>query len=135
MEGSLEARFPISPTFQGALFTDVGQVWDTGTEASVEALRVTPGFGIRYLSPIGPLRVDLAYRTSGGEPLTVITRGVRPWVAGTDRPEDQIEVAGRPIPWVTSRTLAALTPKVLYDDSKPTSLRRWQLHISIGQAF
>ena len=135
MEGSLEARFPLSPTFQGALFTDVGQVWDTGTDVAAEALRVTPGFGIRYLSPIGPLRVDLAYRTSGGEPLTVITKGLRPWVAGTDRPLDRIEVGGTPIPWVTSRALAALTPKVMYDDSKPTSLRRWQLHISIGQAF
>jgi hypothetical protein len=135
MEGSLEARVPVSATFQGALFTDVGQVWDTGSDLEPGALRVTPGFGIRYLSPIGPMRVDFAYRFAGGESLTVITNGVRPWVAGTDDPEERLSVAGQPIPWAASRALAALSPRVLYDDSPATSLRRWQIHISIGQAF
>jgi hypothetical protein len=135
MEGSVEARFPLSATFQGALFTDVGQVWNTGADVALGAMRLTPGFGIRYLSPIGPLRVDMAYRFAGGESLTVITNGVRPWIAGTDDPDDRLKVAGEPVSWVKSRALAALSPRVLYDDSPPASLRRWQLHISIGQAF
>jgi len=135
MEGSLEARIPISATFQGALFTDVGQVWNVTDDVDLGVLRVTPGFGIRYLSPIGPLRVDLAYRFSGGESLRVVTNGVRPWVEGTDDPDDQLKVDGKAVPWMESRTLAILSPHVRYDDSPATSLRRWQLHISIGQAF
>jgi hypothetical protein len=98
-------------------------------------LRFTPGFGIRYLSPIGPLRVDFAYRFAGGESLTVITNGVRPWDPATDDEEDRLKVAGQPIDWVASRALAALSPRVRYDVSPATSLRRWQIHISIGQAF
>jgi outer membrane protein assembly factor BamA len=135
MEGSLEARIPLSGTLQGALFTDVGQVWDTGADVEPGALRFTPGFGIRYLSPIGPLRLDFAYRTAGGEALTVVTNGVRPWVQGADDEKDRLEVAGQPIPWMKSRALAALSPRVLYDVSSATSLQRWQIHISIGQAF
>ena len=135
MEGSLEARIPISASFQGALFTDVGQVWNTGADVDPGDLRFTPGFGIRYLSPIGPLRVDFAYRFAGGESLTVITNGVRPFVAGTDDPDDRLSVAGEKIPWMASRALAALSPRVLYDVSSATSLQRWQIHISIGQAF
>ncbi|NJD19581.1 MAG: hypothetical protein FIA95_09920, partial [Gemmatimonadetes bacterium] len=135
MEGSLEARIPLTPTFQGALFTDVGQVWDTGADVQPGALRFTPGFGVRYLSPIGPLRVDVAYRSAGGEELTVITDGVRPYDPASDDERDRLEVAGQAIPWVKSRALAALSPRVLYDDSPATSLRRWQIHISIGQAF
>ncbi len=135
MEGSLEARIPLSATIQGALFTDVGQVWNTGTDVDPADLRFTPGFGIRYLSPIGPLRVDFAYRFAGGESLKVVTNGVRPFVAGTDDPDDRIRVAGEPIPWMVSRALAALSPRILYDDSRASSLQRWQIHISIGQAF
>lgn len=135
LEGGLEARVPLSSTFQGALFADVGQVWNSGADVDLGALRVTPGFGVRYLSPIGPLRVDLAYRFSGGESLTVITNGVRPFEAAADDDGDRLRVAGQPVPWVRSRSLAALAPKVLYDDSPATSLRRWQIHISIGQAF
>ena len=37
--------------------------------------------------------------------------------------------------WTTTETLAVLGPKVLFDDSPPLSLRRLQIHISIGQAF
>jgi len=135
MEGSLEVRIPLSATFQGALFTDVGQVWNLTDDVDLGSLRVTPGFGIRYLSPIGPLRVDLAYRISGGESLRVVTNAVRPWQEGTDDPDDRIEVAGDRIPWVESRALAILSPRVLFDQSPATSLRRWQIHISIGQAF
>jgi len=135
MEGSVEARIPMSPTLQGALFTDFGQVWNVADDIDLGSLRVTPGFGIRYLSPIGPLRVDLAYRFTGGESLRVVTNGVRPWVEGTDDPDNRLTVDGNPVPWVESRALAILSPKVLYDESPATSLRRWQIHISIGQAF
>jgi len=124
LEGSVEARFPISATFQGALFTDFGQVWDVGDARSLSSLRVTPGFGIRYLSPIGPLRVDLAYRPSGGERLPVVTNGIALGMAPDGTPT-----------WEPTEFLVALGTPVLYDSSPAFSLQRWQLHISIGQAF
>ncbi|GMV05147.1 MAG: hypothetical protein AMXMBFR53_14260 [Gemmatimonadota bacterium] len=124
LEGSLEARFPLSATFQGALFTDFGQVWDRDDVRSLSSLRVTPGFGFRYLSPIGPLRVDLAYRPSGGERLQVVTNGIA-LVTAPDGTRT----------WTPTESLVALKTLVLYDSSPALSLQRFQLHISIGQAF
>ncbi len=135
IEGSLEARISLSSTFQGALFTDVGQVWNASSDVDLSSVRMTPGFGVRYLSPIGPLRMDLAYRFSGGESLAVVTNGVRRFDGATDDLDDRLQVAGEPIPWVATRALATLGSRVLYGDSPAGSLRRWQLHISIGQAF
>lgn len=135
LEGSLEARIRLTATLQGALFTDVGQVWSRWDAVDLATLRWAPGMGIRYLSPIGPLRVDLAYRLAAGESLSVITNGVRPWDPATDAPEDRILVAGEAIPWVSTRSLASLVPRVPFDDHPAVSFRRLQLHISIGQAF
>jgi outer membrane protein assembly factor BamA len=134
-EGNLEFRFALTSSFQGALFTDFGQVWDARTPITLSSVRVTPGLGIRYLSPIGPLRVDLAYRTAGGERLAVVTNQVRPWVEGQDDPSDRIVIGGDPIPYVETQTLGILTPRRLFEDVSPSSIRRWQIHISIGQAF
>ncbi len=83
LEGSLELRFPVSGRlWEGATFLDFGQVWDEEASLSlaklVADLQFTPGLGIRYLSPIGPIRVDLAYRFGGGEPLSVLTQAIVP---------------------------------------------------------
>jgi hypothetical protein len=51
----------------------------------------------------------------------------------TDKLKDP---AGNPLPYVRDREeLAILVPRVLYGELKPWSLRRFQLHLSIGQAF
>ena len=60
-----ELRFP-SPIFAQrmrlGLFVDVGQVWERGEElVSVQGVRVTPGVGVRLATPLGPVRVDVAY--------------------------------------------------------------------------
>ena len=60
-----ELRFP-SPLFAQRMrlgaFVDVGQVWERGEEvASVQGLRVTPGMGVRFATPLGPVRIDAAY--------------------------------------------------------------------------
>ena len=60
-----ELRFP-SPIWPSRLrmaaFVDVGRLWDQ-TEAGLvsRGFRVTPGLGIRVLTPLGPLRLDAAY--------------------------------------------------------------------------
>jgi outer membrane protein assembly complex protein YaeT len=62
---SAELRFP-SPIFAQrmrlGLFVDVGQVWERGDElVAIQGVRVTPGAGVRFTTPLGPVRVDAAY--------------------------------------------------------------------------
>jgi len=38
---------------------------------------ITPGFGVRYYSPVGPIRVDVGINTSQGEDLAVVTELVK----------------------------------------------------------
>lgn len=134
VEGNLELRFPLGHKLEGATFTDFGQVWGADEKMAVRDIQVTPGFGVRYMSPIGPLRVDFAYRFRGGQELSVVTDQIRPYDPATDNAADRLVVDGEPIPWVTSGALGILGPKVLFDEF-PSWLQRWQIHISIGQAF
>ncbi|MCG6954735.1 MAG: BamA/TamA family outer membrane protein [Gemmatimonadetes bacterium] len=135
IEGNLEARFPIASSFEGAVFTDFGQVWGEREKVALRDIQVTPGVGVRYLSAIGPLRVDLAYRFRGGQDLSVVTTQIRPFDPATDTESSKIVVDGQAIDYVKTRALAVLTPQVLFGDSPAWSLRRLQLHLSIGQAF
>jgi hypothetical protein len=37
-------------------------VWERGSEAfPISGLRITPGAGLRFATPLGPVRVDAAY--------------------------------------------------------------------------
>ena len=93
---------------------------------------------MRYLSPIGPLRVDLGYRFRGDERLQVVTSQIRAFGPDDDA-EDRISrsVDGQEevIDYVPSGELALLGPLVSFGPSGGFSLRRLQLHFSIGQAF
>ena len=60
-----ELRFP-SPVFRHrvriGVFVDAGQVWERENElVSFERLRITPGVGLRFATPLGPVRLDVAY--------------------------------------------------------------------------
>lgn len=60
-----ELRVP-SPIFRAglrlAVFVDAGSVWERGGgPGSGPALRITPGAGLRFVTPLGPARLDLAY--------------------------------------------------------------------------
>jgi len=62
---NVELRVP-APIFPDrvrlGLFVDVGQVWERGdTGTTVSGLRVTPGLGLRFITPLGPVRLDAAY--------------------------------------------------------------------------
>lgn len=132
VDGGLEVRFPIVREFvQGAAFVDFGQVFSENSELDLDRLEVTPGLGLRYLSPIGPLRVDVAYRPVGGEDLRVITSRIRPRTL--DDPEDDRTILDGE--WVVLNELAFLRPPVAFGSSAPFSWSRFQVHLSIGQAF
>lgn len=54
-----EYRFPIVSTLGGAVFVDAGNVYRTD-HIDLNNLRYGVGFGLRYLSPVGPVRIDVA---------------------------------------------------------------------------
>lgn len=57
---NVEYRFPIfGRTVGGAVFADIGNVF-AGQQIDFDNLRYGAGFGVRYLSPVGPLRIDVA---------------------------------------------------------------------------
>ncbi len=50
------------------LFVDVGQVWERGDPlTSISGVRVTPGLGLRFVTPLGPVRLDAAYNGYAAE--------------------------------------------------------------------
>ena len=59
MEVSTEARFGIRGKLGGVLFVDGGNVWEGPWEVQLSTLRWAVGPGIRYDTPIGPMRLDV----------------------------------------------------------------------------
>lgn len=66
-----ELRFPspiLAQRVRLGLFVDVGQVWERTDElVSIKSVRVTPGAGVRFTTPLGPVRVDVAYNGYSAE--------------------------------------------------------------------
>ncbi|HEY3219993.1 MAG TPA: BamA/TamA family outer membrane protein [Gemmatimonadales bacterium] len=60
-----ELRFPspiLASRMRLGLFVDAGQVWERGEEIiTIRGVRVTPGAGVRFTTPLGPVRIDAAY--------------------------------------------------------------------------
>jgi len=140
LEGNLELRFPLrGANFQGATFVDVGQVWDQGAKLDFGELEVTPGVGVRYFSPIGPIRVDVGYRFRNAESLRVLTNAIEPCTVvpgngnGCLEPR-RVDGSSGAIPWIASEDLLPLGPEVEYG-GVDSFWQRLQLHFSIGQAF
>ena len=59
LEVSTEARFGIRNKLGAVLFVDGGNAWEGPFEARFSELRWAVGPGIRYDTPIGPVRFDL----------------------------------------------------------------------------
>jgi outer membrane protein insertion porin family len=59
--GSVEIIFPLirNAGMKGVVFYDTGNTWESGY--SLSDLRQTAGVGIRWYSPIGPLRLEWGY--------------------------------------------------------------------------
>lgn len=55
-----EYRFPIAGPFGGTLFADAGNVF-FDTKFRIDKMRYGVGAGLRYLSPVGPVRIDVGY--------------------------------------------------------------------------
>jgi outer membrane protein insertion porin family len=85
LEGSIEYRMPLplGETLRhvvGAVFID-GGIIGKGDIRGISSLggvikgtgAITPGFGVRYDSPVGPIRVDFGINPNRTEQLTVVT--------------------------------------------------------------
>ncbi|PZQ49491.1 MAG: hypothetical protein DI556_11555 [Rhodovulum sulfidophilum] len=59
-EASAETRLRFTESWGGAAFADAGFVSENPRFAGENELRIGVGAGVRYFTPIGPLRVDLA---------------------------------------------------------------------------
>ncbi len=65
LEGNLELRFPMKlfgHNLEGVVFFDFGQVYEKQVSLSLSKIRYTTGCGLRYKTPIGPLRLDIGYQ-------------------------------------------------------------------------
>lgn len=61
---NLETRAPYWKDLQFVWFLDAGNVFRRATDIRLDELRVSSGIGVRYRSPIGPLRVDWGWKLS-----------------------------------------------------------------------
>jgi outer membrane protein assembly factor BamA len=125
LEGSVEYRVPLPLPgalrhLVGAVFVDGGVV-GSGNAGGVLRISnivkgtgaITPGFGVRYESPVGPIRVDFGINPNRAEDLAVVTAV----------PDSTGHV--RIVPLSMTRN---------YSQGK-TLLDRLTLHFSIGEAY
>ena len=61
-ESSVELRAPVWRNLSAVLFADAGNVWNNAWDFNFGDMRYDVGPGLRYLTPIGPIRVDMGYQ-------------------------------------------------------------------------
>lgn len=132
--GNLEWRRRVGwPTdkLQIALFADAGTVFETNVQAfDWRNVRVTPGFGARLDTPLGPFRLDVGYNPY--EP----PAGRALFFSGnTDNTRGTIRCVspGNTIP--LDATSLDLTRCPDYRPTAGKALSRFVFHFSLGQAF
>ncbi len=61
---TLEANYPLyERIFYGAVFYDVGLGFNQTTELKIQNLRGGYGAGLRFITPVAPIKLDLAFKT------------------------------------------------------------------------
>lgn len=137
-EASVEARYRVAGAVTLAAFVDAGSV---GARFGGTAAVFTPGIGVRYLSPVGPIRVDLGYNPKADERLIVITELSQPRDAGWLRALGaQQGLTGDALDAFANRTgLFPIDTRRSFNPATGTGLggffNRMTLHLSIGEAF
>jgi len=64
-EASLEVRYPLSGALSGAVFTDTSDVSARPLSFRFNRPHLSVGVGLRYDTPVGPIRFDVGYRVPG----------------------------------------------------------------------
>lgn len=60
LETGAELRYPVYGLLSGVIFGEAGNVWEKSWRFETAELRYSLGIGIRFETPIGPLRLDAA---------------------------------------------------------------------------
>lgn len=71
---NLDYRFPIAGPILGSVFVDAGNVWGSWRNIDLSDLKAGVGVGVRYLSPVGPIRLEAGWkldRLPGEDPYVV----------------------------------------------------------------
>jgi outer membrane protein insertion porin family/translocation and assembly module TamA len=122
LEGSVEYRFGVWRSLDMAVFVDAAVVGEGDVSTLTRGTSaITPGFGFRYTTPVGPIRVDLGIKPRLAENLPIVTELVD---------EDGV------------RRIVPLRQTKAYDPLEDSGKEWWRqaldrltLHLSIGQAF
>ena len=61
-----EYTFPLGSGLNGVLFTDVGNVWGEASDASWQSAIKDAGLGVHFKTPLGPVRVEMAWNLDQG---------------------------------------------------------------------
>ncbi len=59
---NVELRSPVRKGLQGVGFVDTGNVFPHAADIDLRLLRTAVGFGLRYKSPVGPIRFDMGFK-------------------------------------------------------------------------
>ena len=124
---TVELRFPLLfPNVSGVVFHDMGNIYNTFGDISLAYQQRSTqdfnyavqaaGFGIRYKTPLGPVRVDLSYALNP------------PRYLGYSRNESIQQLLACPAPGTVIPVTAGCTPSM-------QRLPHFQFFFSIGQAF
>jgi outer membrane protein assembly complex protein YaeT len=62
VESSAELRIPVWRNFSAVAFVDAGNVWTNPWDFNLGNLRYDYGPGLRYNTPVGPLRFDIGFQ-------------------------------------------------------------------------
>jgi len=122
---NVELRFPfLGQNIQGVLFHDMGNVYSSLSDISFRFHQQSPqdfdymvhdvGFGIRYKTPVGPVRVDLAYSIN---------------------PPSFVGFSGTPSQILSCNPNTPLNQLPKYCASTSQSVSHFQFFFSIGQTF
>jgi len=71
IEASTELRMPVWGNLTAVAFVDAGNVWADSWDYDLGDLRYAAGPGLRYQTPIGPVRADFGYQLNPIEGLLV----------------------------------------------------------------
>jgi outer membrane protein assembly factor BamA len=66
-EASLELRFPLAGALAGTVFSDTSDVSSRRLSFRLNRPHLSVGFGLRYDTPVGPVRLDIGYRVPGAQ--------------------------------------------------------------------